>query len=157
MDESRFRCLVTPLLEAAWAICCWPPPGLAGQIALSKGQRADGGSVGLTKVRQLAGRGIAPLCCEAVMWGSEMWLASQLELTMGAWLGCMAGQAFLKVQAAGVARRSLAGSSLLIAEEHEALLGAELSIPANWGEVCWPWHCLAIFHVVVDVWPSWSV
>lgn len=43
----------------------------------------------------------------------------------------MAGQAFVKGQAAGVARRPLAGSRILASEEHEALQVAELSIPAN--------------------------
>lgn len=61
MDENRFRCLVTLLLEAVGAICCWAPPGPAAYIALSKGQRADWGGMDLTKVRQLAGKGIAPL------------------------------------------------------------------------------------------------
>lgn len=43
----------------------------------------------------------------------------------------MAGQAFVKGQAAGVARRPLLGSRFLAAEEHKALQVAELSIPAN--------------------------
>lgn len=58
-------------------------------------------------------------------------LAAELELRMGTWQGCMDGQAFLKGQAAGVARRPLARSRLLAAEGHEALQVAELSIPAN--------------------------
>lgn len=48
---------------------------------------------------------------------------------MGTWQDC--GQAFLKGQAAGVARRPLAESRLLAVEEHEALQVAELSVPAN--------------------------
>lgn len=48
---------------------------------------------------------------------------------METWQDCMAGQAFVKGQAAGV--EALAGSRLLAAEEHEAFQVAELSIPAN--------------------------
>lgn len=43
----------------------------------------------------------------------------------------MAGQAFVKGQAAGVAGRPLAGSRLLAAEELGALQIAELSIPTD--------------------------
>lgn len=50
---------------------------------------------------------------------------------MGTWQGCMAAQAFVKGQAAGVTRRPLAGSRLLAVEEHEALQVAELSISAG--------------------------
>lgn len=71
MDENRFRYLVTPLLEAAGAIHCWPPPGLVALDSTVQGPKSRLGWHGPYQGKAVGREATAPLHCEAVMCGSE--------------------------------------------------------------------------------------